>query len=488
MRLPSARCLSLLLLLASPLAFAADPLPAEVIQRFKRAGRLFSQGNHEQALLEFERVYAATGRTQVLFNVAVVQAELKRPVDCLATIARVQAAPGTLLPERLKALEALAAKQRELVGEVSVQSPVDGVDVVVAGKSVGKTPLAGPVLVPTGRVLVSGQAQKRRPGYVETQVTPKGRVEVHLELLPLEVQYGTVSVKTALPGADVYVDDVRVGTTPLVTRFPIEPGERRVELRRDGYVSASRRVAVGEASEVEVALEPAEDPAALAQRGATVKAELSETQVVVTVDGKVLGVYRGALRLPAGPHRLTFERGGFFPVTKDVDLLPNDEATLVIRFEPTAEFRAEVEQRAKTHRLLGFGGLGLGAAFLAFGVGYSVYTGGEVAYWNAQAAKWAEADKTVEGQRSCVDGDGVKVPCGDLVGYARRQAQTVQGLSVLGFVSLGVGAAVAVAGLVALLTAPSLDKYDVAPSDALAPELALWPTPDGLRVALAARF
>lgn len=471
------------LVLASTAAQAADPIPADVVQRFKRASRLFTQGNHEQALLEFERVYAATGRTQVLFNIAVVQAELKRPVDCLATVAKVQASPGNLLPERLKALDALAAKQHELVGEVSVQSPVDGVEVVIGGKSVGKTPLTAPVLVPTGRVLVAGQAQKRKPGYVETQVAPKARVDVHLDLLPLDVQYGTVTVKTALPGADVFVDNVRVGTTPLVTRFPVEPGDRTVELRRDGYTTASKRVAIGEASQVEVALEPAEEPMALGQKGATVKAELSETQVVVTVDGKVLGVYRGALRLLPGPHRITFERGGFFPVTKDVDLLPNDEVTLAIRFEPTAEFRADVEQRQKTHRLLGIGGLALGAAGVAFGVGYTVYVGGEVKYWQGKATEWDALSRTKDAATACGPSH-----CGDMARSAQQQGQSVQGLALIGYLSLGAGAAVAAAGLVALLTAPSLDRYDLAPSDALAPELSLWPTPDGLRVALSARF
>ncbi len=471
------------LLFASTVALAADPIPADVVQRFKRASRLFTQGNHEQALLEFERVYAATGRTQVLFNIAVVQAELRRPVDCLATIDKVQAAPGNLLPERLKALEALAAKQRELVGEVNVQSPVDGVDVVIGGRSVGKTPLAGPVLVPTGRVLVAGQAQKRKPGYVETQVSPKSRVEVHLELLPLDVQYGTVNLKTALPGADVYVDDVRVGTTPLVTRFPVEPGERTVELRRDGYTTASKRVAIGEASQVEVALDAVEEPMALGQKGATVKADLSETQVVVTVDGKVLGVYKSALRLLPGPHRLTFERGGFFPVTKDVDLLPNDEVTLTIRFEPTADFRADVEQRQKTHRLLGIGGLVLGAAGLAFGIGYTVYTQAEAAKWSAEAAFFADPMNWMRGKPGCRDRD-----CMEGLEEARRNLAAAESLAVIGYLSLGVGGALAVGGLVALLTAPSLDKYDLAPSDALTPELSLWPSPDGLRVALSGRF
>jgi hypothetical protein len=80
---------------------------------------------------------------------------------------------------------------------------------------------------------------------------PSARREaVQRELRTLEQRVATVSVETDVPGAEVAVDDVVVGTTPLSTPLVVNAGIRRVLVRHPDYLPQSRRVSlVGGAQE-----------------------------------------------------------------------------------------------------------------------------------------------------------------------------------------------------------------------------------------------
>lgn len=57
---------------------------------------------------------------------------------------------------------------------------------------------------------------------------------------------GSLEVLGATEGADVFVDGLKVGTMPSAKPFRVEIGKRQLELRREGFVSVSRTVVVGE--------------------------------------------------------------------------------------------------------------------------------------------------------------------------------------------------------------------------------------------------
>lgn len=464
-------------LVVSALAIAAEPVPAELSERFSRGLRLFATGNAQSALLEFQYVHARLPRPSVTYNLALVYADLGQPSESVAMADAVLADPGTLPAVRVDKLKAVRTAQLEKLGELVIQSDVADVEVQVGGKIIGRTPLAGPVRVASGRVFVGGQAPKRKPAFAETMVAPKSQVAVKLELAPLEQQLGFVRLRTKLPGADVLVDGVLVGQTPELLRVPVEPGQRTIALRREGYRTASKQVSIGEGAELELELDPQEDTTST--EGALLTLQPSEDQVVVTVDGTRKGPYVAALKLTPGPHVLLLERGGFYSVERRVSLQPREETSLPITFEPTAELRASLVDARSRSRVLGWVGIGVGAGL----------AGGMVAILAANGSaraqlKAANADlETKYSTPYCT----VQFDC--VASHADNEAK-IRGTGTgdaLAIAGLGVGAVALVTGVVLNLTAPDPTRYDRPASDSLL-ELSLAPLPEGGLATASGRF
>lgn len=64
----------------------------------------------------------------------------------------------------------------------------------------------------------------------------------------------TLDVTSNEPGAKLYVNGEEVGETPLLTPLPIDVGEQRVKLVKDGFVSVEKTVDVLRATPVEMSL------------------------------------------------------------------------------------------------------------------------------------------------------------------------------------------------------------------------------------------
>ena len=468
------RMLAVVLVVSS--VAAAQPASPDVAQRFERALRLYAQGNKELALAEFQKLWAESRKPAALFNIALVQAALGHPVEAIEAADQLLANPGSFAPARLQKLRELRESQLDKVGQLTVTAP-QGVDVSISGRKLGTSPLDKPVLVPTGRVVVAGEASRRKPGFVETTVPPRGRVDVVLELAPLEAQLGAVRLNTRTPGADVFVDGVKVGQTPTLTRIPVEPGQRVIELRRDGYESVKQSLDVGEAAELQVSLEPKPDAQALELDGATVTAKTSETQVVLTVDGQRRGLLAGSFKLAPGPHVLQFERGGFYPVKRELTVAAQEVVTVEVEFEPTPDLRAELERSLFWHRLLGIGGLSLGAVLAGGSAGYLAWNADTRRVWEGRQALYVSQQST-----GCPDESGMGRDCNALIAQAEEQVRQTRQLDVLGYVGVGVGALFAIGGTVSLLTAPSLSKYDAAPAQTELMQLSLAPFGTGLQL------
>lgn len=475
------RLIIVLLALGAAPAFATEPIPAELSERFARGLRLFAAGNVQGALLEFKYVHAKLPRASVTYNLALVYAELGDARESVTMADAVFSDPGTLAPARLEKLKRVRAAQLEKLGELVVQSDVEGAEVQVSGKVVGRTPIAGPLLVPTGRVLIGGQAPKHKPAFTEAVVLPRAKVEVKLSLAPLEQQLGTVLLKARVPGADVFVDGVLVGRTPELLRIPVEPGRRTVSLRRAGYVSASKDLQVGEGAEVELELDPQEDRETLVTDGATLTLSSSEDHVVLTVDGQRRGEYVSPLRLPPGPHTVVAERGGFYPEVRRVTLGASEAQTLTLTFEPTAERRAELAVSQSQHRVFGWLGVGVGAALAGGMVGVLAAD----ASWRdtLQARNDQLAEKNLSG--ACII-EGID--CVAEIAANDRRVQSTGTTDALAATGLGVGVAAVVTGVVLLATTPDTSKYERRVDESMQLELSLAPAPGGGLFSLSGRF
>lgn len=92
------------------------------------------------------------------------------------------------------------------------------------------------------------------------------RAEVEKDLAVLKSRIASIEVVTNVPGADVSIDDVPVGKTPLTRTVVVNPGRRRVSATKPGYAPAAQVVTVAGTDALVVRLDlvdlrrPAERP------------------------------------------------------------------------------------------------------------------------------------------------------------------------------------------------------------------------------------
>ncbi|WP_394825697.1 tetratricopeptide repeat protein [Pendulispora albinea] len=127
-------------------------------------------------------------------------------------------------------------------------------------------------LAPTYRILYNiGRVQKQQQDYAGafknfeayleeggSQVPDARRVELTKEIADLRARTATVTIATNVPGADVFVDDVPVGKSPLKLAVRVNPGRRKVSAAKQGRLPATKVVEVAGSDRATVALDLAE--------------------------------------------------------------------------------------------------------------------------------------------------------------------------------------------------------------------------------------
>jgi hypothetical protein len=213
--------------------------------------------------------------------------------------------------------------------------------------------------------------------------------------------------------------------------------------------------------------------------------DASEPHPVLFVDDEHKGPYTEPVRLPRGPHRLRIEHAGFLPVERNVNLDQGQTSLVHVDLEPTPEKRAAYVSSAKFHRTWGIIGLVGGAAVAGGGVAWLAISAGNSTVDQAQA----DFDHAIMVKDS-FDSQEPIAPCATR-GYPNNPGLEpndpeecdayVQGFAskldsakktdsrnkVIGAVGIGVGAAIAVTGLVLLLTGDDPGRYDKTTSNKL---------------------
>jgi len=291
-----------------------------------------------------------------------------------------------------------------------------------------------------------------------------GRTTVRIELAPSERRIGQLAIKSRLPGAEVLVDGGPVGTTPLPGTVALLAGPHKVEIRRPGYRSAATELLLGEGATAEVTLEPEEDPAGVRALGGVLALEISESDAVVEIDGRSRGVYLTPLALAPGSHRLRVQRGGYEPVERQVNVAPRSTTTLQVELEPTPETRASYVSKAKTFRTLGWIGVAGGAALATGGVVFLIYNQGNKD--EARDAVKAFNVKTEAPNGACYvnNPEYNERACKTEQSRVEDEQDAAYARDALGWVGVGVGAALAATGVVLLFTGDDPGRYDRPPA------------------------
>ncbi len=444
-------------------ADSATPAPrTEAAERFDRGLRLFNRGDTAGALAEFKRAYALIPNVLVLYNIGLVYAQMGRPVEASDALDHVLADPSALSPERLATARRTRDEQAAQTAEVNVTANVEGATVEIDGVEAGKLPLARPLRVTSGNHVIGAIAAGFAPLRREVTIASHETQPLQFDLIPMQGRLAHLEIKTHVPGADVFADGQRIGTTPLSASFPLSPGTHGIDLRRPGYLTAHADVTLGEGASGEVTLEPEVDATSLPSMGGLLALALDETQVVVTVDGHLRGVYTSPLRLPRGPHHLLAERGNFEPVESDFAIEPGRTTTFHVVLEPTPEYRAQFVSRAHSQRTWGVVSAVAGVVVAAAGTGLVIYDAGQRSDGNSALAA-LQAQSTFGSGEACDMGQAftsLVQRCTVPRQAASSKIDDANTRDDFGWPAIGVGSAAVVLGVVLFVTADDPHRYD----------------------------
>lgn len=130
-------------------------------------------------------------------------------------------------------------------GTVKVLASTEGVDVYLDGRPAGQVPLE--LAVPAGQHVVEG----RKRGFLNAEevikLTPGEQMLVRLKLEPNPegIVRAVLSIKSAEPNAEVFLNGASLGMAP-VERKDLEPGKHVVVVRKPGFVDFKREVVLEE--------------------------------------------------------------------------------------------------------------------------------------------------------------------------------------------------------------------------------------------------
>lgn len=450
-RTAAAVCLALL---APSIALAADPTPEakqEAGERFQHGVSLYQAGNLNSALAEFERAYELMPHPTVLFNIGLTYADLDRPVEATSSLSKLVASPGALSGDRLTRAKDVLEAQRSKTGTLDVKVTVEGAQIEVDGVIVGIAPLKEALILTTGLHVVGAIAPAHAPQRRSLTIASKAAQTMELDPPVLDARLAHLTVKTTLPGADLYVDGELTARTPLPASLALMPGAHEFVLKRDGYRDARTSLVLGEGASGEITLNCEEDTIATETRGGDLDLKLTESLASVTVDGVSRGLYAAPLRLPAGPHELVVERAGFRTMVRHVTIDQGKEKSVPLELEPTPDWRAQYVEGATRRRTASIVTIIAGSAVTLGFTGFLV--------WNNVSNIPDRQDEFDDLANKCLTSQTDVTTCQTLT----RRSDDVNAaltLNVLGGVGVTIGAIGAGIGVVLLATGPDPHKYE----------------------------
>jgi PEGA domain len=499
MRLPLAAALATLLALAADRSHAqtayaqAAPLTPdarrEAAERFDRGLRLFNQGENAGALVEFKRTYQITGDPTTLFNIGLVYAELKRPVDAVDALDTLLKSAAKLGPEQRKKAEQVRAEQWTFVAFLQIGSNVPAL-IEIDGVEAGRTPLAGTLRVAAGNHIVGVVASGYAPSRKTVDIAGGETQKVGFELVPGEAAIGHLSVHCSLPAAEVWVDGRQQGRTPLAATLALDPGAHHVEVRRDGYRPAIADIRLDLGAVAEVTLDPEIDASEIALGGGNLTVIVSEQDALLSIDGRPAVPVAGAIRLPVGPHHLTVARAGFEPTDLDVTIARGATFATTVSLQATADTRDAYLSRIHDRRVLGWSITGGGVAALATGVVLLVTGRSALNSANANLDAVDQEFVHFSGARCdpAIVTNVTKPMCDALLANANQRVTDANTRLTVSYIVGGVGAAAAIVGTVILLTGDDPGRYDRKSASSGRPSLLGWVGGGGGGLLLLGRF
>ncbi len=172
-----------------------------------------------------------------------------------------------------------------------------------------------------------------------------------------------LTLSTDPAGADVSIDGVKVGTTPLEHPLRIDMGKRRLGLRKEGFLPHEAELDLVGGKNLTLAIELMPE-----LHEGTLRV-ISDTNAVISIDGRVVGTATWVGQLSSGSHSIHVNAPGKQPHKTEVVIKDNDTSSLHVNLlaEPSLLARSNEGSGALWWVLGGVAlaaGAGVGAFFI----------------------------------------------------------------------------------------------------------------------------
>ncbi len=208
----------------------------------------------------------------------------------------------------------LTAELHMKVGRVNINSEPSNAIILMDGKKVGTTPEILTDIKPGEHIV-----EVRMKGFDtwSESVEVRGDKENVIAAV-LEETIGSISIKSNLSGAVIYLDGKEVGTTPD-TITSVSTGIHVIEVKMDGYAEWTKKINMKEGEEITLNV-------ILQSITGTVNLESEPTEAIILLDGEDVGKSPKTMTgIKAGKHELEVRMDGYVSWVKMIKVKAGKE-------------------------------------------------------------------------------------------------------------------------------------------------------------------
>ena len=161
------------------------------------------------------------------------------------------------------------------------------------------------------------------------QLAPDEEAEVKAQISGLQEFVAELTIDVNEPGADIYVDETKVGTSPLPAPVSVQVGERHIRVVKPGFAESRETIELkgGSSGRVTIKVAPS------VKTSLVNVAVIGPASAVVKVDGKEVGQapYKGQVSVSAEPHQFSAEAPGYVTATQSALVRDGEPVNLTLQ-------------------------------------------------------------------------------------------------------------------------------------------------------------
>lgn len=351
----------------------SSPDKAEAKKHFALGNERLKTADYDGAIVAYQRAHALYPHALIRYNMGLAYDRKGDSIRAIAALKQALTEEPSLSPERERRAQELIDENEKRIARVKIVANMDGVEVLVNGEIVGTTPGVELPVAAGEPVVVAARKKGFMPLSQVVRATGGTTKNLRIELDPAELLPAEVRLDSKLPGAQIYVDGRLVAITPTRSTIAVKPNEpHRIELRRDGYLTAVDTVKLAPGTEGTVSLTPQPDPQH-ATRAIAVTFDVRPEDASVRIDGALM--QDRTVKLMSGPHRVAVERTGYETAVYALEVPPMGSHTVTYALLPTTETRHALIGEAQSVQSWGYGLTIGGSVVAATGLALLIFNG-----------------------------------------------------------------------------------------------------------------